>query len=277
MNLVGKGHSSLSLARRCELLSFSRSSFYYRSKPGKEENLKLMRLIDEQFLKTPFFGVRQMSFHLRSRGIPVNVKRVRRLMRLMGLMPIYQKPKTSQPHPEHKRYPYLLHGLDISRSNQVWCADITYIPMARGYFYLVAVMDWASRKILAWRLSNGLDSDFCCQALHEALGKFSKPDIFNSDQGRQFTSRAFTQILLDANVRISMDGRGRCIDNVFIERLWRSLKYEAVYLHAWEDGTAARRGIGQWMEFYNRERPHKAHQGQTPDRAYFQTRLEMAA
>ena len=194
--------------------------------------------------------------------------RVRRLMRLMGLEAIYQAPKTSTPHPEHRVYPYLLKRLVIDRPNQVWCADITYIPVQRGFLYLVAIMDWATHHVLAWRLSNTMDDSFCIEALNEALAKYGKPDIFNTDQGSQFTSFEFTGVLKKAGVKISMDGRGRCIDNIFIERLWRSLKYEAVYLHELTDGFTAERIIGQWMNFYNTERPHSALADQTPREAY---------
>ena len=198
-----------------------------------------MRLIDEQFLETPWYGSRQMARHLRRNGWCVGRHRVRRLMTKMGLAPIYQRPKTSEPHPQHKIYPYLLRHLAIDRPNQVWCADITYIPMRRGFLYLVAIMDWASRKVLAWRLSNTMDAEFCVAALEEAIARYGRPEIFNTDQGSQFTSFAFTNTLKDAGIRISMDGRGRWMDNVFIERLWRSLKYECVFLHAFETGSEA--------------------------------------
>jgi len=226
--MIDPGHGRFSIARQCSLVSISRSSFYYEGKGESPLNLELMRLIDEQFLETPWYGSRQMARHLRRQGYCVGRKRVRRLMRLMGLQAIYQKPRTSDPHPDHRIYPYLLHGLVIDRPNQVWCTDITYIPMRRGFLYLVAIMDWASRKVLAWRLSNTMDVDFCVEALEEALARYGTPAIFNSDQGSQFTSLDFTGVLKNADVAISMDGRGRCMDNIFIERLWRSLKYEAV-------------------------------------------------
>jgi len=229
-----------------------------------------MVAIDRQFLDTPFYGVRQMTWHLRAEGWQVNVKRVRRLMRKMGLMPIYQRPRTSIPAPGHKIYPYLLRDLVIDRPNQVWCTDITYIPLARGFLYLVAIMDWWSRKVLAWRLSNTMEAAFCVDALEEAIDRYGKPDIFNTDQGSQFTSWDFTQKLKRAGIRISMDGKGRWLDNVFVERLWRSLKYECVYLHAWPGSRAARDGIGAWISFYNQQRPHAAHSGRTPDAAYNQ-------
>ncbi len=227
-----------------------------------------MRRIDELFLKYPFYGSRQMVRHLWRDGVRVGRHRVRRLMRLMGLQAIYQAPRTTRPHPEHRVYPYLLKGLAIERPNQVWTADITYIPVQRGFLYLVAVMDWATRRVLAWRLSNTLDARFCVEALTEALERYGRPQLFNTDQGSQFTSLAFTATLQDAGVAISMDGRGRCMDNIFIKRLWRSLKYEAVYLHELTDGFAAQRVIALWMAFYNTQRPHSALAGSTPAEAY---------
>ncbi len=268
--MIDPVHRDLSIGKQCRLLSISRSSFYYKPKGETELNLGLMRKIDEQFLETPFYGVRQMTWHLRNEGQPVNVKRVRRLMRLMGLMPIYQKPNTSKAAKGHKIYPYLLRGLRVNRPNQVWCADITYLPMRRGFLYLVAIMDWHTRKVLAWRLSNTAEADSCVDALTEAIHRFGCPAIMNTDQGSQFTSFAWTDRLKRAGVRISMDGKGRFLDNIFVERLWRSLKYECVYLHAWETGSEARAGIGRWMEFYNRKRPHSAHGGKTPTVVYWQ-------
>jgi putative transposase len=218
----------LSVVRQCELVSISRSSFYYQPVGETAQNLALMRLIDAQFLETPWYGSRQMAGHLRREGHAVGRKRVRRLMAIMGLVPIYQRPRTTVPHPEHRIYPYLPRGLVVDRPNQVWCADITYIPMRRGFLYLVAVMDWATRKVLSWRVSNTMDVAFCIEALQEALAWFGRPGIFNTDQGSQFTSTEFTDVLRTVDVRISMEGRGRWMDNVFIERLWRSLKYECV-------------------------------------------------
>jgi len=258
----------LSLSCQCRLLSLSRSSFYYAPKGESAENLALMRRIDELYLLYPFYGSRQMSRHLRREGIVAGRHRVRRLMRLMGLEAIYQAPNTSAPHPEHRVYPYLLRGAAIERADHVWCADITYIPVKRGFFYLVAIMDWATRHVLAWRLSNTLDADFCVAALKEALARYGRPEIFNTDQGSQFTSHAFTGTLNEAGVAISMDGRGRCMDNIFIERLWRSLKYEAVYLNELTDGFVAERVIGEWIDFYNTERPHSALGGETPEQTY---------
>jgi len=265
---IRRDHPDLSLSRQCRLLSIGRSSFYYAPKGESPENLALMRCIDELFLKYPFYGSRQMARQLRREGIRVGRHRVRRLMRLMGLEAIYQAPRTSAPHPAHRVYPYLLKGMAIDRPNQVWCADITYIPVRRGFLYLVAVMDWATRHVLAWRLSNTMDGRFCVEALTDALARYGRPEIFNTDQGSQFTSLDFTGALRDAGVAISMDGRGRCMDNVFIERLWRSLKYEAVYLHDLTDGFKAEQVIGEWIDFYNTERPHSALAGRTPAEAY---------
>lgn len=217
----------------------------------------------------PWYGARQMARHLRRRGWCIGRKRVRRLMRKIGLSPIYQAPRTSQPHPRHKIYPYLLRHMTIERPNQVWCADVTYIPMRRGFLYLVAIMDWASRKVLAWRLSNTMEADFCVAALEDAIARYGSPDIFNTDQGSQFTCPAFTGVLAKHNVRISMDGKGAWRDNVFVERLWRSVKYEEVYLHAYDNVSAARDGIGRYLDLYNRRRPHSSLDGQTPDAAYF--------
>jgi putative transposase len=266
--MIRRDHPVLSLSRQCEILSISRSSFYYAPKGDTAENLSLMRRIDALFLKYPFYGSRQMARQLRREGICAGRHRVRRLMRLMGLEAIYQAPKTSTPHPEHRIYPYRLKGLTIERPDHVWCADITYIPVQRGFLYLVAIMDWASRHVLAWRLSNTLDARFCVEALNDALARYGKPEIFNTDQGSQFTSFDFTGVLKATEVTISMDGRGRCMDNIFIERLWRSLKYEAVYLHELTDGLKAERVIGDWIDFYNTERPHSVHAGQTPAEAY---------
>ena len=266
--MIVPGRPGLTLSRQCQLLSISRSSFYYAPRGESPENLALMRRIDELFLKYPFYGSRQMACQLRREGVWIGRHRVRRLMRLMGLEAIYQAPRTSNPHPAHKIYPYLLGNLAIVHSDHVWCADITYIPVRRGFLYLVAIMDWATRHVLAWRLSNTMDTGFCIAALREAMARHGKPEIFNTDQGSQFTSLDFTGVLKDAGVAISMDGRGRCMDNIFIERLWRSLKYEAVYLHEMTDGFAAERVIGTWIDFYNTERPHSALDGATPTEAY---------
>jgi putative transposase len=262
--LVDHDDPTLSVAEQCRLLKVARSSFYYQPVPVRADDLAVMRRMDELYLAHPFYGSRRMAAALRREGWAMNRKRVRRLMRLMGLWAIYQKPNTSQQHPEHKVYPYLLRGLTIDRPNQVWCADITYIPMAKGFVYLVAVMDWFSRRVLAWRVSITMETDFCVEALREAMERFGRPDIFNTDQGAQFTSADFVGELAGRKVRISMDGRGRYLDNIFIERLWRSLKYEEVFLKAYGAVIEARRSIGEWLKFYNDERPHQALEYRTP-------------
>ena len=233
-----------------------------------------MRLIDEQFLLTPYYGSRQMARWLRRQGHGVGRHRVRRLMALMGLHAIYQEPRTSQPHPHHRIYPYLLRNLAVTRANQVWCTDITYIPIKRGFLYLVAIMDWQSRKVLSWRLSNTMETHFCVEALEEALARYGRPDIFNTDQGAQFTSCDFLSVLKDHEIKISMDGKGRWMDNVFIERLWRSLKYECVYLNAFDNGVQARQQISAWLRHYNQTRPHSTFDGQTPDEVYNLSHLQ---
>lgn len=260
--------SEVSILRQCQLMQLSRSSYYYQGKGESPQNLELMRVIDEQYLRTPWYGSRQMTRHLVRQGHSVNRKRIKRLMQQMGIEAVYQKPRTSDPNPAHKIFPYLLRGMTIDRPNQVWCTDITYIPMRQGFLYLVAIMDWYSRRVLSWRLSNTLDTGFCIKALEEALEKHGSPDIFNTDQGCQFTSMEFTDVLKGAGIQISMDGKGRWMDNVFIERLWRSLKYECVYLQAFENGTETREGIGGWIRYYNSERPHSSLDGGTPDEVY---------
>jgi putative transposase len=267
--MVDPKEPDLSINRQCRLLSISRSSYYYRSKPIKAEDLELMRLIDEQYLKTPTWGTRSMRNHLRRLGYKINRKRVQRLMRLMGLEAIYPRPKTSRPHPEHKVYPYLLRNLEIDRPNQVWAADITYIPMCRGFMYLVAVMDWHSRKVLSWRLSNTLEADFCVAAVEEAIERFGTPEIFNTDQGAQFTSDTFTSLLKKHDIDISMDGRRRVQDNIFIERLWWTLKYHYLYLRSFANGSELRNGLREWFRFYNTERSHQALDNMTPDEVYY--------
>jgi len=266
--MIDPEHPQLSVVRQCELVTVSRSGFYHRPAEETPLNLELMRLIDAQFLETPWYGSRQMARHLRREGYVIGRKRMRRLMAKMGLMPIYQRPRTTVPNPKHRIFPYLLRDLVIARPNHVWCTDITYLPMRRGFLYLVAVMDWATRKVLAWRVSNTMDVEFCIEALEEALARFGRPQIFNSDQGSQFTSPRFTGVLQEAGVHISMDGRGRWMDNVFIERLWRSLKYECVYLHAFETGSELRAGLTKWIGYYNTQRPHSTLAGWTPDEAY---------
>lgn len=266
--MIERHRPGLSIVRQCELLSVNRSGVYHRPAPESALNLALMRQIDEQFLETPYYGARQMTRHLRRLGHDVGRKRIRRLMGKMGLAAIYPKPKTSVPHPQHQTYPYLLKGLVIDLPNKVWCSDITYIPMRKGFLYVTAIMDWASRKVLAWRLSNTMDAEFCAEALEEALALYGAPEIFNTDQGSQYTSQRFTNVLKDRNIKISMDGQGRWMDNVFIERLWRSMKYECVYLHAFETGSQLRTGLMNWIGHYNAQRPHSALAGRTPDEAY---------
>jgi putative transposase len=260
--------SSLSLVRQCALLGISRSSLYYQPKGISEEDEALMKLIDRQYLVTPFYGARRMVAWLKSQGYQANRKRIRRLMALMGLKAIYRRPRTSQPGKGHKVYPYLLNGLAITRPNQTWAADITYIPMARGFLYLVVIMDWYSRYVLAWRLSNTLESDFCVEALKEALRK-GQPEVFNTDQGAQFTSGEFVELLEQQGIRISMDGKGSYNDNLFIERLWRTVKYEEVYLKAYQDGRDARTSLEDYFRFYNTERPHQALGYRTPAEVFF--------
>jgi putative transposase len=257
-----------SMRRQCELLGVSRSSLYYEPVAPDAEELALMRRMDELHLKRPFFGSRMMTRTLKLEGLEVNRKRIQRLMRLMGLESTAPQPNTSKPAPEHAVYPYLLRNLDICRPNQVWAADICYIPMAVGFAYLVAVIDWASRLVLAWRLSNTLETTFCLEAVQEALSRYGRPEIFNTDQGSQFTSEDFTGLLKDNDIKISMDGKGRCLDNVFVERLWRSLKYEEVYLYAYDNLRAARDGISGYFHFFNEERPHSALGDQTPGSFY---------
>jgi putative transposase len=269
--MIDRACGKLSIARQCGLLGISRSGFYYEPRGESPENLALMRRIDALFLEYPFYGSRQMAKALQREGCIAGRHRVRRLMRLMGLRTVYQNPRTSDPHPDHKIYPYLLRGLAITRANQVWCADITYIPMRRGFLYLVAIMDWHTRRVLNWELSNTMEADFCVRALKKALALHGTPEIFNTDQGSQFTSSDFTGVLKDRDIKISMDGKGRWMDNVFIERLWRSLKYECVYLNAFETGPQARAGIGRWIDFYNHRRPHSAHGVRTPAEAYAQS------
>jgi putative transposase len=265
--MIDRDHPRLSLVRQCALLEISRSSLYYQPTEARAQDMELMSLMDRQYLKTPFYGSRRMAVWLRTQGHQVNHKRVRRLMQLMGLEAIYRRPNTSKPAPEHKVYPYLLRGLEINRVNQVWASDTTYIPMARGFLYLVAIMDWYSRCVLAWRLSNTLEVGFCVEALEEALSK-GKPEIFNTDQGSQFTSEAFTGMLLAQGIQVSMDGKGRCMDNVFVERLWRSVKYEEVYLKVYQHGSEARVGISAYLAFYNQERPHQALAYRTPGQVF---------
>jgi len=268
--MIERDHE-LSVVRQCELLAVPRSTLYYRPQPTPASELELMRRIDELHLQHPWMGSRSLRDQLGRAGMPVGRDQVRRLMRKMGVQAVYRRPRTTIPAVGHKIYPYRLRDLIIDRPNQVWAADVTYIPMARGFLYLVAVMDWYSRKVLAWRLSNTLTADFCVEALEEALAHFGRPEIFNTDQGSQFTCAAFTDTLENAGITISMDGKGRWMDNVFIERLWRSIKYEEVYLNAYGDGAEAGSGIGRYLAFYNGHRTHQTLGRLTPDEVYFQT------
>jgi len=262
--MLDRKDGKLSIRRQCHLLGIARSGVYRPPRAANDNDLGLMRRLDELFTQWPFLGSRRLATMLRDDGHAINRKRVQRLMRQMGIAALGPKPRTSKPAPGHKVYPYLLGGLVIDRPNQVWAADITYIPIGRGHLYVVAIMDWASRAVLSWRLSNTMDSSFCVEALEEALARFGTPEIFNTDQGSQFTAAAFTDVLLRAGVRISMDGRGRWMDNVFIERLWRSLKYEDIYLKHYADGREAKAGIALWVVFYNTQRPHQALEDCTP-------------
>lgn len=261
--------AALSIRRQCALLSLNRSTAYYEPVPMPAEDLALMRLIDKLYTARPIYGSRKMGERLRERGHEVNRKRVQRLMRLMGLVGLQPRGSTSKPHPAHKKYPYLLRGVAIVRANQVWSTDITYIPMAHGFVYLITIVDWYSRMVLSWRLSNTLDASFCVDALDEALGQYGSPEIFNTDQGSQFTGDDFIAALKKSGAQISMDGKGRWRDNVFVERLWRSLKYEEVYLRAYDSVPEARHGIGDYFAFFNDERPHQALGYSVPSAVYF--------
>lgn len=275
--MIATGHPDVSVERRCELLSVPRAS-YYRGLPSglRQGDLELMRLIDALYLEHPWMGSRSLADHLTAPEIPVGRDRVRRLMLIMGIESLAPKPGTSKRQPKHPVYPYLLRGMTIDRPNQVWATDITYIPMARGFMYLIAIMDWASRKVLSWRLSNTLDTRFCVEALKEALLRYGAPEIFNTDQGCQFTSEAFTSVLKAWNVRISMDGKGRFKDNIFIERLWRTLKYERIYLKAYETGAELSRDLTIWFNWYNDNRKHSSLDRLTPNAAYEQRNRKLA-
>ncbi len=268
--LIDPEHPGISLARQCELVGLARSSYYYHPVPESEENLLLMRLLDEQYTRTPFYGIKKMTAWLRTQGHEVNHKRVARLLRQMGLMAIYPGPRLSQPAEQAGRYPYLLRGLSIDRVNQVWSTDITYIRLHRGFLYLVAIMDWFSRDVLAWRTSITLETAFCLEALDQAFAR-ARPEIFNNDQGSQFTSTDFTGRLQAAGVRISWDGRGRALDNIFVERLWRSVKYEEVYLKEYQSISDAETGLKAYFQFYNQERLHQALDYQTPVQVYYRS------
>jgi len=266
--MIDRGHD-LPLTRQAEVLGLSRGSLYYQPRPVPAADLAVMRRIDELHLDYPFAGSRMLRDLLRGEGIAIGRERVASMMRRMGIEALYRRPHTSKPADGHKIYPYLLRGLVVERANQVWAMDITYIPMARGFVYLAAVLDWFSRRVLAWRVSITMEVEFCLEALEEALARYGRPEIFNTDQGSQFTSAAFTGLLLNNAIAISMDGRGAWRDNVFVERLWRSVKYEEVYLRAYDSVAEARASIGRYLDFYNRKRPHSSLDARTPDRAYF--------
>jgi len=266
---------ALPLTRQSRILELSRSSLYYQAVPVSDRDLELMRLIDEIHLKHPYMGSRSIRDQLQDLGHMVGRQHVNTLMKKMGIAAMYRKPRLSKPHPDHKVYPYLLSNLEISRANHVWAADISYIPMARGFCYLVAIMDWASRKVMAWRLSNTLDAAFCVEALKEAIARYGTPGIFNTDQGSQFTSDKFLEILESHGINISMDGKGRWMDNVFIERLWWSVKYQDVYLKAYSSIAEVRKGLGDYFEFYNTKRRHQSLDRRTPDDVYWSTLPQM--
>jgi len=270
--LIDQQHTRISISRQCQLLGISRSSYYYRPAGESKENLAIMRLIDEQYLQTPFFGYRQMTRWLRRQGHHINRKRIARLMRLMGLQGAVPGPHTSHPHPQDKIYPYLLKGMQLSHANLVWSTDLTYVPMLSGFMYLTAIIDWYSRYVIAWGLSNTMDVDSSVEVLDEAL-RYSQPVIFNSDQGSQFTSPVFTSRLLEHDILISMDGRGRALDNVFIERLWRSVKYEEIYLNDYQSVSELMAGLDRYFKFYNHQRPHSALGEQTPAEMHAQTAI----
>jgi len=274
--MIDRGHD-LPLVRQADLLRLSRSTLYYEPRPVPAAELAIMRRIDELHLDYPFAGSRMLRDLLRGEGIAIGRERVGAMMRRMGLEALYRRPNTSKPADGHKVYPYLLRGLPVERPNQVWAMDITYIPMARGFVYLAAVVDWFSRRVLAWRLSITLEVEFCLDAVEDALARYGRPEIFNTDQGSQFTSAAFTGLLLDNTIAISMDGRGSWRDNVFVERLWRSVKYEEVYLRAYDSVGDARASLGRYLDFYNRTRPHSSLAARTPDRAYFDNLPLLAA
>lgn len=270
--------SVLSISRQCELLDLARSTYYYTPEPVSDEELELMRLIDQCYLELPFYGTRRIKDWLfDNHNLVVNRKRIQRLRRLLAIETLYPKRNLSLANHEHKIYPYLLRNLTIERPNQVWSTDITYVPMAKGFVYLVAVIDWYSRRVLSWRLSTTMDSSFCVDALEEAIDKFGCPEIFNTDQGAQFTCEEFTSVLKQRDIKISMDGKGRWIDNVFVERLWRSVKYEEVYLKAYDSVAEAKRSLAQYFDFYNFRRRHQSLDGQTPDTVYNQATVMMAA
>ena len=268
----------LSITRQCELLDVPRSTYYYVPEPVSDEELELMKLIDQCYLELPFYGTRRIKDWLwDNHGLVVNRKRIQRLRRLLGIETLYPKRNLSLANQQHKIYPYLLADLDINRPNQVWATDITFLPMAKGFIYLVAVMDWYSRRVLSWRVSTTMDTSFCVEALEEAIEQHGRPEIFNTDQGSQFTSEDFTQVLKDNDIRISMDGKGRWVDNVFVERLWRSVKYEEVYLKAYDTVADAKQSLGRYFDFYNTKRRHQSLEKMTPDEVYYQQAVRKAA
>lgn len=267
--MIDVSREDLAIFRQCELLELPRSSFYREPPKGESpKNLKLMRLIDEEYTRHPFSGARQLKRYLKRQGYKVNRKRVQRLMRIMGIQSVAPKPNTSKPSKEHKIYPYLLGGLDINRSNQAWCSDITYVRMPGGFVYLVAVMDWYSRKVLSWEVSVTMDDSFCVSVLEQAIRRYGKPEIFNTDQGSQFTGKAFTDVLKNNNIKISMDGKGRAVDNIMIERLWRTVKYEEIYLKEYSSVLDLIRSLKVYFDFYNTERSHSSLSDRTPAEAY---------
>jgi putative transposase len=275
--MVVQEHPMLSVRSQCRLLRLSRSSYYCQPKGESAENLAIMKKIDEVYLSHPYYGSRRMTHVLTQEGVQVSRHRVRRLMRLMGIQAIHPKPRTSINNPEHKVYPYLLRNLPIKQPNQVWCSDITYVPMKQGFMYLTAIMDWYSRKVLSWRLSNTLDTSFCVESLEEALHTYGKPKIFNTDQGAQYTSDDFINVLKKQKIKISMDGKGRWMDNVMIERLWRSVKYECLYLEEFDSIKALRNTLKNWFNFYNEERPHATFDGRCPNDVYDEPTIKLAA
>jgi len=274
--MIDREHD-LALTRQAKILKLSRSGLYYRPRPAPPADLAVMRRIDELHLDYPFAGSRMLRDLLRGEGVEIGRQRVARMMKRMGIEALYRRPNTSKPTPGHKIYPYLLRCVAVERPNQVWAMDITYIPMARGFVYLAAVVDWFSRRVLAWRVSITMEVAFCLEAVEEALARHGRPEIFNTDQGSQFTGQDFTGLLLDNAIAISMDGKGAWRDNVFVERLWRSVKYEEVYLRAYDSVGEARASIGRYLDFYNRKRPHSSLDARTPDHAYFHNLPQVAA
>ncbi len=276
--MIEPENKTISVRRQCDLLSFSRSAFYRKSKPASRSDVRVMNLLDEIYTRRPFYGSRRMRIELfKMEGIRINRKRVQRLMRLMGLEAIYPKPNLSRPNQAHRIYPYLLRSIAVTQRNLVWASDITYIRTTSGFVYLTVILDWFSRKVLSWRLSNTLDASFCVEALQEALLRYGAPEIFNTDQGIQFTSEAFTGVLIEHGIQISMDGKGRALDNVFVERLWRSVKYEDIYIRGYETMKEVKTGLREYFRFYNEERFHQGLDERTPDDVYFNHTAETYA